>query len=158
MTHSAFHRLDPTPEQYSEVYNVHWWRPLPDKQSLGESISLHGGTTILFRMQEDDPAVVFVDDPRLGKPPYKNVEIYRTNQEGERFWAYQLFIDLRDQLSYHQYNQYINLTGGFVYENPADSIYRPEPPSEEEIVTTLLNLTEPLAIDIKLGSEPSDKP
>lgn len=145
VTYSVYKKMDENPDFFSEYYSTFWSRPIKENPMLTENLDVTAGTTPYgISGLLNDPNVVLISDPRLGNPPYRNIHIAKLHTDNERMFEYQLLVDLYDS---RQYNQYVNLRSSFTAEDSRDAMYRPEPPTEQQLITALLNLVEPIPTD-----------
>ncbi|WP_257657869.1 hypothetical protein [Parapedobacter lycopersici] len=101
--------------------------------------------TFLRESENNNPYHEPINDYRLGKPPYSNIEIFSNNDNDKPNWRYIMFI-LDDSGTY--INAKITVFGGF--DVPAGSVMTqeiyeagPKQASEAEAVNALLSLLEP---------------
>lgn len=92
---------------------------------------------------------VVVEDPRLNNPLYSNVVIITSGNNRKSGWSYILYV-LHRGLS--NITEEAHLTGGFGFVAGAAGeaewfAQAPEPPTDKEAVTALLNLLEPVVGD-----------
>ncbi|WP_353184038.1 hypothetical protein [Parapedobacter lycopersici] len=113
---------------------------------------------LLFRYEDDRTkeqildryyANVVVDDPRLNNPLYSNILILTTGNKTKSTWFYRLFALHRGPIN--KIDE-IELSGGFSIVRGAAGEAEwfeqaPEPPTDKEAVTALLNLLEPVPVD-----------
>lgn len=145
VTYSVYKKMDEHPDFFSAYYSTFWSRPVQENPSATEDLDVTAGTTpYSISGLLNDPSFVLISDPRLEEAPYRNIHIAKLNTDHEQVLVYQLLIDLYDR---RQYNQYVNFRSSFTYEDSSNAMYGPEPPTEQQIITALLNLVEPIPGD-----------
>ncbi|WP_215222624.1 hypothetical protein [Echinicola shivajiensis] len=130
---------------YIYYYTVRWEKEVSSLASINLSVS--GDTGIGDETKEEileySEGMVEVNDPRIGKAPYANVFVIRNEDNSKLDWRYELYMDLG---TLNEDNHRITLTGVFI--GPDSQIDQaPNPPSDAEAISIMLELVEGIKTD-----------